>query len=127
GSDIAIAVDVASSHFYNSDKNIYYLNSGNHSLDSKEMVDMLEKWTNDYPIVSLEDGLSEDDWEGWKQLTERLGKKIQLIGDDLFVTNPERIQKGIDINAGNAVLVKMNQIGTLSETVKAMEMAKKAG
>ena len=91
------------------------------------MVDMLEKWTNDYPIISIEDGLAEDDWEGWKQLTLRLGNKIQLIGDDLFTTNPERIQKGIDINAGNAVLVKMNQIGTLTETVKAMDMAKKAG
>lgn len=127
GNDIAIAVDVASSHFYDADKNIYHLNSDKHFLDSTEMVNMLEKWTNDYPIISLEDGLSEDDWDGWKKLTERLGNKIQLIGDDLFVTNPERIQKGIDMKAGNAVLVKMNQIGTLTETVKAMEMAKKAG
>ena len=127
GKDIAIALDVASSHFYDAGKNIYYLNSEKRFLDSSEMVDMLEKWTIDYPIISIEDGLSEDDWEGWKQLTLKLGNKIQLIGDDLFTTNPERIQKGIDINAGNAVLVKMNQIGTLSETVKAMDMAKKAG
>jgi len=127
GKDIAIALDVASSHFYDPEKNIYHLNSEKRLLDSSEMVDMLEKWTNDYPIISIEDGLAEDDWEGWKQLTLRLGNKIQLIGDDLFTTNPERIQKGIDINAGNAVLVKMNQIGTLTETVKAMDMAKKAG
>jgi enolase len=125
--DIAIALDVASSHFYNPGKNIYYLKSEKRFLDSSEMVNMLEKWTIDYPVISIEDGLSEDDWEGWKQLTLRLGNKIQLIGDDLFTTNPERIQKGIDMNAGNAVLVKMNQIGTLSETVKAMDMAKNAG
>ena len=127
GKDIAIALDVASSHFYDPGKNIYYLSSEKRFLDSSEMVHMLEKWTIDYPIISIEDGLSEDDWEGWKQLTLRLGSKVQLIGDDLFTTNPERIQKGIDINAGNAVLVKMNQIGTMSETVKAMAMAKKAG
>ena len=118
---------MASSHFYDPGKNIYHLNSEKRSLDSSEMVNMLEKWTNDYPVISIEDGLAEDDWEGWKQLTLRLGNKIQLIGDDLFTTNPERIQKGIDIKAGNAVLVKMNQIGTLTETVKAMDMAKKAG
>ena len=127
GKDMAIALDVASSHFYDPGKNIYHLNSEKRFLDSSEMVDMLEKWTNDYPVISIEDGLAEDDWEGWKQLTLRLGNKIQLIGDDLFATNPKRIQKGIDINAGNAVLVKMNQIGTLTETVKAMDMAKKAG
>lgn len=127
GKDIAIALDVASSHFYDADKNIYYLNSENRFLYSSQMVDMLEQWTIDYPIISIEDGLAEDDWEGWKQLTLRLGNKIQLVGDDLFTTNPDRIQKGIDVRAGNAVLVKMNQIGTLSETVKAMEMAKKAG
>jgi enolase len=127
GTDVAIALDVASSHFYDSGKNIYHLNSEKRLLDSSEMVDMLEMWANNYPIISIEDGLAEEDWEGWKQLTLRLGNKIQLIGDDLFTTNPDRIQKGIDINAGNAVLVKMNQIGTLTETVKAMDMAKKAG
>ena len=127
GKDIAIALDVASSQFYDPGKNIYHLNSEERFLSSLEMVDMLERWTNDYPIISIEDGLAEEDWEGWKQLTLRLGNKIQLIGDDLFTTNPIRIQKGIDMNAGNAVLVKMNQIGTLTETIKAMEMAKNAG
>ncbi len=127
GKDMAIALDVASSHFYDPVKNAYTMNSENRRLDSSEMVDMLERWTNDYPVISIEDGLAEDDWEGWKELTLRLGNKIQLIGDDLFATNPERIQRGIDINAGNAVLIKMNQIGTLTETVEAMEMAKKAG
>ncbi|MEO6136530.1 MAG: phosphopyruvate hydratase [Ginsengibacter sp.] len=127
GKDVAIALDVASSHFYNSEKNIYNLNSENLSLNSSEMIEMLENWTNKYPIISIEDGLAEDDWEGWKQLTLRLGNKIQLIGDDLFTTNPERIRKGIDTNSGNAVLVKMNQIGTLTETVEAMNLAKKAG
>ena len=91
------------------------------------MTDMLERWTNDYQIISIEDGLAEDDWEGWKLLTERLGNKIQLIGDDLFTTNAERLQRGIDSNAGNAVLVKMNQIGTVTETVNVIEIAKKAG
>ena len=127
GKDFAIALDVASSHFYDPGKKIYYLKSEKRFLDSSEMVNMLEKWTVDFPIISIEDGLAEEDWEGWKQLTLRLGNKIQLIGDDLFATNPVRIQKGIDIHAGNAVLVKMNQIGTLTETVKAMDMAKKAG
>lgn len=127
GYDIAIALDVASSHFYDSTTNTYQLASEKRSLDSHGMVDMLEQWTKDYPVISIEDGLAEDDWEGWQQLTKRLGNKIQLIGDDLFTTHPERIQKGINLNAGNAVLVKMNQIGTLTETVRAMALAKKAG
>lgn len=126
-SDVAIALDVASSHFYNAEKNMYHLHSEKRSLSSAEMVDMLEEWTNNYPIISIEDGLAEDDWEGWQQLTARLGNKIQLIGDDLFTTNAERIQKGIDIKAGNAVLVKMNQIGTLTETAQAVRMSKDAG
>ncbi len=125
--DIAIAIDVAASHFYDEKKNIYHLNSEKIFLTSSEMIDMLEKWTNDYPIISIEDGLAEEDWEGWQQLTQRLGNKIQLIGDDLFTTNPERIQRGIDMKAGNAVLIKMNQIGTLTETVQAVKMAKGAG
>lgn len=127
GIDMAIALDVASSQFYDPIKNIYHLNSENRSLIPSEMVDMLEKWTIDYPVISIEDGMAEDDWEGWGQLTLRLGNKVQLIGDDLFTTNPIRIQKGIDMNAANAVLVKMNQIGTLTETVKAMNMAREAG
>ena len=127
GADIAIALDVASTHFYEPANETYSLNSEKRKLNSSEMVDMLERWTKNYPVISIEDGLAEDDWEGWKELTARLGSKIQLIGDDLFTTNIERIQKGIDIGAGNAVLVKMNQIGTLTETVEALQMAKKAG
>lgn len=127
GEDMGIALDVASSHFFDPGSNMYTLNSEKRSLDSSEMVDMLAQWTNDYPIVSIEDGLAEDDWEGWKELTQRLGSKIQLVGDDLFTTNPGRIQKGIDMKAGNAVLIKMNQIGTLTETVAAVELARSAG
>jgi enolase len=127
GEDVAIALDVASSEFYNSEKKSYELTAEKRSLSSSQMIDMLGKWTNDYPIISIEDGLAEDDWDGWKILTERLGNKIQLIGDDLFTTNPQRIQKGIDSNAGNAVLIKMNQIGTLSQTVNVIEIAKNAG
>jgi enolase len=127
GKDIAIALDVASSHFYDQETKQYRLYSEKRSLDSDQMVNMLEQWTKDYPIVSIEDGLSEDDWEGWQQLTVRLGKKVQLVGDDLFATNPQRIQKGIDIKAGNAVLIKMNQIGTLTETASAVKLAKEAG
>src|SRR6476620_3336530 len=93
GEDVAIALDVASSEFYNSEKKSYGLNTEKYSLSSLQMIAMLEKWTNDYPIISIEDGLAEDDWEGWKMLSERLGNKIQLIGDDLFTTNPQRIQK----------------------------------
>jgi enolase len=125
--DMAIALDIASSQFYNPEEKMYCFNSDKRSLDSSQMVDMLEKWTIDYPIISIEDGLAENDWEGWQLLTLRLGKKIQLIGDDLFTTNTKRIQKGIDMKAGNAVLIKMNQIGTLTETVKAIEVVKEAG
>ena len=125
--DVAIALDVASSHFYDPQKNNYRLNSEDRSLSSGEMVDMLEKWTKDHPVISIEDGLAENDWEGWTLLTQRLGKHIQLIGDDLFTTNPARLQKGFDLKAGNSILVKMNQIGTLTETVFTLNMAKNAG
>lgn len=125
--DIAIALDVASSHFYDEEKNNYRLNSENRSLSSEEMVDMLEKWTRDHPVISIEDGLAENDWEGWTLLTQRLGRNIQLIGDDLFTTNPIRLQKGFDLKAGNSILVKMNQIGTLTETVFTLNMAREAG
>ena len=127
GDEMAIALDVASSHFYDAEKNIYTLHSENRSLNAEEMIDMLESWTKNYPVISIEDGLAEDDWQGWQLLTQRLGKKIQLIGDDLFTTNVARIQKGIDIKAGNAVLVKMNQIGSLTETVEAVKLTKAAG
>ncbi len=88
---------------------------------------MLEKWTREHPVISIEDGLAENDWEGWQLLTQKLGKHVQLIGDDLFTTNPERLQKGFDLKAGNSILVKMNQIGTLTETVHTLNMAKGAG
>lgn len=127
GENIAIALDVASSHFYDGEKNSYILQSENRSLHVEEMVDMLESWTKNYPVISIEDGLAEDDWAGWQLLTEKLGNKIQLIGDDLFTTNVTRIKKGIDTNAANAVLIKMNQIGTLTETVEAVKLAKGAG
>ena len=127
GKDIAIALDVAASHFYDEEQKTYRLNSEQRTLSSSEMVAMLEQWTNSYPIISIEDGLAEEDWEGWQELTARIGKTIQLVGDDLFTTNPQRIQKGIETQAANAVLVKMNQIGTLTETVEAVRMAKQAG
>ena len=91
------------------------------------MVDFLENWVNKYPIISIEDGMAEEDWEGWKLLTERLGKKVQLVGDDLFVTNTERLERGIDLGVGNSILIKLNQIGTLTETLNAIEMANRAG
>jgi enolase len=125
--DVAIALDVAASHFYNEKEKSYHLHAENRSLDASGMIDLLEKWTRDYPVLSVEDGLAENDWEGWQALTERLGKKVQLVGDDLFTTNPIRLHKGFDVQAGNSVLVKMNQIGTLTETVKAVRMAKAAG
>ena len=91
------------------------------------MVDFLEDWVNKYPIISIEDGMAEEDWEGWKLITERLGKKVQLVGDDLFVTNTERLERGIDMGVGNSILIKLNQIGTLTETLNAIEMANRAG
>jgi enolase len=127
GKDVGIALDVAASHFYNIDNNSYGLQSEERVLNPSEMIDMLEGWVNQYPILSIEDGLAEDDWSGWKELTERIGDKVQLVGDDLFVTNPERIEKGINMKAGNSVLVKMNQIGTLTETVHAVQLAKQSG
>ncbi len=125
GKDIFIAIDAASSEFYQDGK--YVLASENKSLSAGEFIDVLEEWCNKYPIISIEDGMAEDDWDGWKQLTERLGKKIQLVGDDLFVTNTEIFKQGIDKGIANSILIKVNQIGTLTETLAAIEMAKKAG
>ena len=122
---IAIAIDVASSHFYNDGK--YELRSEGRSLTSAGMIDLLAGWTARYPIVSIEDGLAEDDWTGWQQLTAALGSKVQLIGDDLFATNPERLERGIRERTANAVLVKMNQIGTLTETFQVIDRARAAG
>jgi enolase len=127
GTDIAIAMDVASSHFYDPQKQRYVLGADQRELTSSDMVDMLAKMVDHYPICSIEDGLAEDDWSGWTHLTERLGSRVQLVGDDLYTTNVERIARGVREQAGNAVLVKMNQIGTLTETVAAVRFAKEAG
>jgi enolase len=125
GEQIALALDPASSGFY--DDGLYDLRTEGRKVTSAQMVEMYADWVNKYPIVVLEDGLAEDDWDGWKLLNQKIGSKIELVGDDLFVTNVERIQRGIAENAANAVLIKLNQIGTLSETIAAIEMAHKAG
>jgi len=128
GEEIMIAMDPAASEFYDKNKKKYVFSKSDGSeLDSAQMVDFWEKLVNDYPIISIEDGLDEDDWDGFKLMTERLGKKIQLVGDDLFVTNTERLKKGIDLGIANSILIKLNQIGTLTETLQAIEMAKRAG
>ncbi|SKA93601.1 enolase [Caloramator quimbayensis] len=127
GSDISIAIDVAASELFRKEDNKYHLEGEGKVLSSDEMVDFYESLINKYPIISLEDGLSEDDWDGWKVLTQRLGKKLQLVGDDLFVTNTNRLSKGIEMGIANSILIKLNQIGTLTETIEAIEMAKHAG
>lgn len=125
GEEIFIAIDAASSEYYKDGK--YVLEHEGRTLSSKEMVDFFEDWVNKYPIISIEDGMAEEDWDGWKLITERLGKKVQLVGDDLFVTNTERLEKGIELGVGNSILIKLNQIGTLTETLNAIEMANRAG
>ena len=127
GKDIMLAMDVASSEFYNEETNKYDLKSEGKSLTAEEMVAYYTELCNKYPIISIEDGLDENDWEGWKHLTEALGSKVQLVGDDLFVTNPARLADGIAKGVANAILIKVNQIGTLTETFEAIEMAKRAG
>jgi enolase len=123
--DICIALDPASSEFYKDGK--YVLKKENRSLSSTEMVDFYENWVKKYPIISIEDGHAEDDWDGWKLMMQKLGGKIQLVGDDLFVTNVKRLQKGIDEKAANSILIKLNQIGTVSESIDAIQLARKAG
>lgn len=125
--DVCIALDAAASEFYEEDKNQYNLAGEGVIRTAEEMVDYYEMLIDKYPIVSIEDGLAEDDWDGWKLMTERLGSKIQIVGDDLFVTNTERLKKGIEEGIANSILIKVNQIGTLTETFDAIEMAKKAG
>ena len=125
GEGIAIALDPASSGFY--EEGMYNLRTEKRKVTSAQMVELYADWVNKYPIVVLEDGLAEDDWEGWKLLNQKLGSKIELVGDDLFVTNVQRIARGIAENVANAVLIKLNQIGTLTETIAAIEMARKAG
>ncbi|EFP60737.1 phosphopyruvate hydratase [Erysipelotrichaceae bacterium AF15-26LB] len=128
GEDICIAMDVAASEFYNTETKMYDLTkSGQGSKTTDEMVAWYDELVEKYPIISIEDGLGERDWDGWKKLTEHLGKRIQLVGDDLFVTNPAILQEGIDKDIANSILIKVNQIGTLTETFDAMELAKKHG
>lgn len=127
GDDIKIALDVAASEFYNKDDNKYHLTGEGVVKTAEEMVSYYEMLVEKYPVVSIEDGLAEDDWDGWKLLTDRIGNKVQLVGDDLFVTNTKRLSDGIEKGVGNSILIKVNQIGTLTETFEAIEMAKKAG
>ena len=125
GKDIMLALDAASSEFYKG--GMYVLASENRSLTSAEFADLLADWANKYPIISIEDGMDENDWEGWKLLTDKIGDKVQLVGDDLFVTNPKILQQGIDKGVANSILIKVNQIGTLSETLDAINLAKANG
>ena len=129
GSDIFIALDPAASEFYLPEKKKYHFFKSNPTkeISSEEMVNFYVNWVNKYPIISLEDGLAENDWDGWKLLTDTLGRKIQLVGDDIFVTNTEILEEGIEKGVANSILIKLNQIGTLTETLDAIEMAKKAG
>lgn len=124
GKDIYIALDPASSEYYIAEEKVYHLHkSTGEKLTSSQMVEYWAKWVEKYPIISIEDGMAEDDWEGWKLMTDKLGDKIQLVGDDLFVTNPERLQMGVEKNVANSILVKVNQIGTLTETINAVSLA----
>jgi len=126
GKEVWIALDPAASEMYQDGKYVFYKSTGK-AVSSEEMVDLWAGWAERYPIISLEDGMAEDDWEGWRKLTQAIGGKVQLIGDDLFVTNTERLKEGIDTGAANSILIKVNQIGTLTETLAAIEMAKQAG
>jgi enolase len=127
GVDMFIALDAAASEFYNADKGKYIFHSTGDEMSSTEMVEYWRNWCEKYPIVSIEDGLAEDDWEGWKLATEVLGDKVQLVGDDLFVTNTKRLSRGIEEGIANSILVKVNQIGTLTETIEAVQMATRNG
>ncbi len=127
GKDVLLALDPASSEFYDAKKKIYNLKGEGKKLTSEQMIEFYEALVKKYPVISIEDGLAEDDWDGWKLMTQKLGKTIQIVGDDLYVTNPKRLAKGIKEKASNSILIKLNQIGTLTETLDAIEMAKKAG
>lgn len=127
GDDIWFALDVAASHFYDPDRNVYGLASENKILEAGEVVDLLSSWVHEYPLCSIEDGLAEDDWQGWKVLTQALGSNVQLVGDDLFTTNLDRLRMGVDLHVANAGLVKMNQVGTLTETLQFIDAARAAG
>ena len=126
GEDMYIAMDAAASEFYNAEENVYHLHqSTGDKLTPTEMIDYWVDWTRKYPILSIEDGLDEDDWDAWKNLTNKIGDKVQLVGDDLFVTNVDRLGRGIENNIANSILIKVNQIGTLTETIDAVQMAQK--
>jgi len=128
GEDVMIALDAAATEFYDEKNKVYHFKkSDGKKLSGDEMVDYWKKWVKKYPICSIEDGLAEDDWKSWTKLTADVGKKVQIVGDDLFVTNTERLSRGIKEQAANAILVKVNQIGTLTETIEAVQMATKAG
>jgi enolase len=128
GKDVAIALDPASSEFYDPDEKVYVMKkSTGDKLTADDMVALYTEWVNKYPIYSIEDGMAEDDWEGWQKLTEALGDKIQLIGDDIFVTNIERLAYGINNGVANSILIKLNQIGTVSETIETIQMAHRYG
>jgi enolase len=123
GDDVCIALDAAASEFYNKEKKIYQFESTGKDYSSSELVSFWKEWVDKYPIISIEDGLDEDDWKGWKELTSTIGNRIQLVGDDLFVTNVKRLQRGIDEGSANSILIKVNQIGSLTETINAVQLA----
>ena len=127
GDDVRLGLDVAATEMYDKETKLYDLKHEGKKLTAEEMVDLYEDWATNFPIITIEDGLDEEDWDGWKVLTDRLGKKIQLVGDDLFVTNTERLERGIEAGVANSILIKVNQIGTITETLDAIEMAKRAG
>lgn len=127
GEEVAIALDPAASEFYNTESGLYHLRTEGKKLTSEEMVGFWKSWVEQYPIISIEDGLAQDDWEGWVHMMRELGERIQIVGDDLLVTNPERVRRAIQERAANALLVKLNQIGTLTETIEAVETCQRAG
>ena len=127
GKDVMLGLDVAATEMYNKETKKYVLAGEGKELTAEQMVELYEDWAENFPLITIEDGLDEEDWDGWKVLTERLGNKIQLVGDDLFVTNTERLERGIEAGVANSILIKVNQIGTITETLDAIEMAKRAG
>lgn len=127
GKDVAIALDPAASELYDEEKKVYNMRKEGKQLDSAQMVAFWKSWVDQFPIVSIEDGLAQDDWDGWKMMTKEVGDRIQIVGDDLLVTNPERIAKAIEQKSCNSVLIKLNQIGSLTETIEAVEMAHRNG
>ncbi|NOR90227.1 MAG: phosphopyruvate hydratase [Anaerolineales bacterium] len=127
GEQVSIALDPAASEFYDVERGVYQLRSEGKELSGEELVEFWESWVNQYPIVSIEDGLAQDDWDSWQLMTAKMGDKIQIVGDDLLVTNPERVRKGVELKACNSLLVKVNQIGTLTETLEAVQVCREAG